>query len=284
MKNNLSEENLLDEFKKKFDEKNILISELKSELEITREKLYDSEHLKTKFLSIIRNELKNPVSAISGLSKLVAQKDFDSVDEIKNILKTIRLEAVRFSLQLDNVLAASSFEGGDNNLFLSVFDLEELINDVKNSYSDETEAREKEIYTEFKESVKIYADREKIKLAFKNIFDNAVKFSEKTVKINVFKKNNNILISFFNDGYEIQEKDHHKVFDRFNPINSGLSRKHCGVGLGLCVCSAVIDAHGGKIDFFSGKGSGTVFQVELPLDENQGEGNDDSSDQGFVIL
>jgi signal transduction histidine kinase len=46
----------------------------------------------------------------------------------------------------------------------------------------------------------------------------------------------------------------------------------------------VIDAHGGKIDFFSGKGSGTVFQVELPLDENQGEGNDDSSDQGFVIL
>jgi len=285
MKNNITDEFLLEEIKNRLSEKNNKILQLSSDLEEAREKLFDSEHLKTKFLSIIRNELKNPVSAISGLSKLVAQKDFDSAAEIKNVLNTIRLEAIKFALQLDNVLTASSFEGGENNSFLSGFDLCELIYEVKRSFEDEIKSRGRNVETELGEEIKIYADREKLKLVFKNFLDNALKFSEKQIKIIVSKRNRNAVVSFYNDGYEIEEKNHHKIFERFAPLDSGLSRKYSGVGLGLCVSGAIIENHGGKINFSSGKGKGTVFEVELPLAGiNQDEAADIESGEGFIIL
>ncbi|MCB9481854.1 MAG: HAMP domain-containing histidine kinase [Desulfobacteraceae bacterium] len=285
MKNNMTDEFLLEEIKNRLLEKNNKIAKLSLELEEAREKLFDSEHLKTNFLSIIRNELKNPVSAISGLSKLVVQKDFDSVGEIKNVLSTIRLEAIKFALQLDNVLTASSFEGGENNSFLSGFDLCELVYEVKRSFEDEIKSRGRHVETEFIDEIKIYADREKLKLVFKNFLDNALKFSEKNVKLTVSRRNEHALISFYNDGYEIEEKNHHKIFERFAPLDSGLSRKYSGVGLGLCVCGAIIENHGGKIDFSSGKGNGTLFEIELPIaGKNQEEAADIESGEGFIIL
>lgn len=285
MKNNFTDESLADEIKSRFLEKNNKILKLSSELQELREKLFDSEHLKTKFLSIIRNELKNPVSAISGLSKLVAQKNFDSVDDIKKIMKTIRLEAFKFALQLDNVLTASSYEGGDNNLFLSGFDICELVYEVEKSFEDEIVSRDKNVEIQIDDQVKIYADREKIKLIIKNFLDNAIKFSENNIKVIVLKRNNSAVISFYNDGYEIEEKNHHKIFERFTPLDSGLSRRFSGVGLGLCVCGAIIESHGGKLDFSSGQGKGTFFEVELPLDgENQEEASHNESGEGFIIL
>jgi signal transduction histidine kinase len=285
MKNILTDDFLIDEIKNRFTEKNNQILQLSFELDELRKKLFDSEHLKTKFLSIIRNELKNPVSAISGLSKLVVQKDFDSVEDIKKIMSTIRLEAVKFALQLDNVLIASSYEGGDNNLFLSGFDLCELIYQVKRSFEDEIKSRQKIVETQMDHEIKIYADREKLKLVFKNFLDNALKFSEKNIKIIVLKRKNSAVVSFYNDGYEIEEKNHHRIFERFSPLDSGLSRKYSGVGLGLCVCGAIIESHGGKTDFSSGQGSGTLFEIELPLDDkSQGEADDIESGEGFIIL
>jgi signal transduction histidine kinase len=285
MEKNLSDANIIDEIKKRFDEKNELISKLKNDLQTTKEKLFDSEHIKTKFLSIIRNELKNPVSAISGLSKLVAQKDFNSFEEVKTILHTIQAESLRFSLQLDNILTAASFEGGENYNFLSLFDINELIEEVVDSYSDEIKSRDKKIETDFFKPLKIYADKEKIKLVLKNLFDNCIKFSEENIKIKVFEKNKKVILSFFNDGYEINKKNHNSIFQRFHPLDSGLSRKHCGTGLGLCVCAAIAENHGGKIDFSSGNGKGTVFDVELPLNTDELQNNGEADfEEGFVIL
>lgn len=273
------------ELEKQIKLKDKKISDLEHELIELKEKLYESEHLKTKFLSIINNELKNPVSAVSAISRSALNKTNISRENLDKIFLTIEKETKRFSLQLDNILTASSIEAGENNFYVSFFDAGELMEEVFNFYSDEINEKNLECKKNIQINSFLYGDREKIKLLFKNFIDNCIKFSDKQIHLELKSFSKSLKASFFNDGCEIDNNSQKRLFERFNPLSSGLARIYSGIGLGLCICSSVAEMHKGEISFCSGKNKGTLFEVELPLNnEEEFLEQEKDFDESFIIL
>jgi signal transduction histidine kinase len=112
------------------------------------------------------------------------------------------------------------------------------------------------------------ADEERLRTAFKNIIDNALKYSTETsnpVEINVQQKDKFIYITFKDTGIGIDNKHLPYIFEPFYRVDSSRSKKTGGYGLGMSLCKKIIESHGGTITIESKSGEGTTIFITLPL-------------------
>ena len=114
----------------------------------------------------------------------------------------------------------------------------------------------------------VEADGSKISIVLSNLVKNAITFTD--VGGHIFIKseplNDYIQVSVRDDGLGIPTKDQPRIFERFYQVESHLTRRHGGMGLGLSVAKAMIEMHGGRIWVESVEGKGTNFIFILPLD------------------
>jgi diguanylate cyclase (GGDEF)-like protein len=115
----------------------------------------------------------------------------------------------------------------------------------------------------------IRADERKVKQVVFNILSNAAKFTPDGGAIGIEAKKTNegeVLVSVWDTGVGIEEKDRHKVFATFEQIESDYSRKYAGTGLGMPLTKELVELHGGRIWFESeGRGRGSRFSFTLPM-------------------
>jgi signal transduction histidine kinase len=118
----------------------------------------------------------------------------------------------------------------------------------------------------------VEVDKNKIIIALGNLLQNALTFTDSggEVHIKVESIQGNAQITVQDTGIGIPAKDLPKVFDRFYQIESHLTRRHGGMGLGLSVAKSMIEMHGGRIWAESDEGQGSSFIISLPLLDVQG--------------
>ena len=112
---------------------------------------------------------------------------------------------------------------------------------------------------------KIKADKDKIKQIFYNLINNAVKFSKEKGKImiKVLENSKNIQIDVSDRGIGIANEDFKKIFEKFQQVDSKMTRKAGGTGLGLAIIKNLIKVHGGEIWVNSQIGKGSTFSFTL---------------------
>jgi signal transduction histidine kinase len=113
------------------------------------------------------------------------------------------------------------------------------------------------------------ADEERLRIAFKNIIENAFKYSTEAsgpVEISVHEKNKNVHIVFKDSGTGIAAEHLPYIFEPFYRADGSRSKKTGGYGLGMSLCKKIIEAHGGKISIESSPGKGTTVFMTLPED------------------
>jgi signal transduction histidine kinase len=112
----------------------------------------------------------------------------------------------------------------------------------------------------------IACDADKIERILLNLLSNAVKFTDSDgyIEVNVQDKGENISISINDSGIGIPDEKLEVVFERFRQVDSSLTRKREGSGIGLSLVKALVEAHGGRIKVESEIGKGSKFTVELP--------------------
>lgn len=127
----------------------------------------------------------------------------------------------------------------------------------------------------------LWADRRKIKQVLLNLLSNAIKFTppggEVRVSSDVDPANGDLRLMVSDSGIGIAQKDIEKVFSAFGQVESSLSRRYEGTGLGLPLSVALIELHGGKLELESTVGIGTKITVRLParrLHHGDGIGDD----------
>jgi signal transduction histidine kinase len=110
-------------------------------------------------------------------------------------------------------------------------------------------------------------DRDSISQVFDNLISNALKFTAAggTVCVTVREEDGDAMIEVADTGIGIPETEQERLFQRFFRASSASQRHIAGVGLGLSIVRAIVEAHGGSIDFSSVHGAGTTFRVRLPL-------------------
>ena len=268
---NISDNELLKEIARRFDEKSASIAEMefmtKKLLEMN-EKSKEVEEAKSYFLSLIKNEFNNPLSSLLSLSKKL-KSDMD-VSRINSIGTMMRSELTYLDFSLKNIFAASEIEYGEmGNAFARI-----VPEDVANEAIEYFEhiIKEKSLSVEIFNTIqdKMVTDAQKLYLILLNLISNACEYSYPDSKINIHFSSKNgfyeVRVEDFGEG--IYEDHTKQIYNRFYKYNTGKTRPGQGLGLGLSVVKELVESLDGTIDHFQ-KDDMTVFVVVIAhLDED----------------
>lgn len=239
---------------------------LKSEKK-AREQAERSNRIKDEFLSVISHELRTPLNTIAGWTKILEVENL--APQTKNrALKTIEKNIRAQSELVEELLDFSKINSENIKLNKEEVDFTGLLeNSIKEARSL-AEAKNIRIHKENNLSgEKIICEAQIIKNALINLIRNAIKFTPKNGKIEIFAnhQNNMISLKIKDYGQGIDKKFLPFVFDKFSQADTSTTRKYGGFGLGLAMSRQIIRMHAGDIKVKSeGLGKGTEFIVELP--------------------
>ena len=234
---------------------------------ITREKRV--ERMKTEFVSIAAHQLRTPLSAIKWTLKMFTDGDFGKITaKQKEFMKKIYKSNERMITLINDLLNVARVEEGRYIYKKTFTDIGKLCEDVVQLYSQELE-RKNIKFNFIKPDILpgVMVDQEKIRMAFRNIFENAIKYTPKDNEITVSIKNfdNELEISISDTGVGIPENQQDRIFSKFFRGGNIMRMETQGTGLGLFIAKNIVEAHKGRIWFESQENKGTTFFFTLPL-------------------
>ncbi|HWP83918.1 MAG TPA: ATP-binding protein [Terriglobia bacterium] len=222
------------------------------------------DEMKNEFVSIASHEMRTPMTSIKGSLELLLGGYAGELPPEASELLGISLTAVDRLVRLVNdLLDIAKIESGKMELHLDRLDISECINKSMRSLRALAEAHKVSIRSERSEDLPlVLGDRDRLEQVITNLLSNALKYTpqESVVSILARKVNNAVRVSVCDQGPGIPPHLLEKVFDRFCQL-SGAKK---GSGLGLTICRALIEQHGGRIWVESELGRGSQFHFEIP--------------------
>jgi len=224
------------------------------------------EQLKDEFIGLVSHELGSPLTVITGcLNTVLDQATNLSEQEASHLLRNAAKEADALTHLLGNLLELARVQA--ERLFLHVEPVETDIV-ARNVIEKMTEQYPTyELLLDFPEELPpVDADPLRVERILYNLLDNACKYSPKGSKVRVFAKpdKDSVIIGISDQGVGIATSDREKIFQAFERIDSSVSGRGKGTGIGLLVCQRLVEAHGGRIWVKSASGKGSTFFFNLP--------------------
>ncbi len=238
------------------------------------EKVNELEQAQIDFISTVSHELRTPLTSIRGFADtLLTSYDRLSPEQRDKFLHIIKDQSNRLINLVENLLTVSKMQSDKELIIYKSTDvipyIDAAVQMVKNQYKTH-----KYITNYQKNLPKILVDTDKFQQILLNLIDNASKYSNEgsTVTVSVGQKfnENSLYISVKDEGIGINEEDIKKIFNKFSRIDSPLTRKIQGNGLGLYITKTLVEKMNGKISVTSSpKGSEFIieFQAARPDDD-----------------
>ncbi|HSL29761.1 MAG TPA: ATP-binding protein [Anaerolineales bacterium] len=233
--------------------------------------LAELERLKSDFIAITSHELRTPLGLILGhatfLRELAAAEHAEQLD-------TILRNATKLKEIVENLSDVENVQSGAARVRSQKVSLARIVQDVILTFQDEAKARNITVTTEMAANpFYLHADEAKLGIALSNLVKNALQFTEAGghVTIKIEENSGHLRVSVNDDGIGIPARDLPRVFERFFQVETHLTRRYGGMGLGLAVAKANIELHGGRIWAESEPGKGSTFTFLLPI-ERAGHG------------
>lgn len=249
-------------------EMELRIIERTLDLSKANERLQELDRLKSMFIASMSHELRTPLNSIIGFTGITLQGLSGELnDEQKDNLKRVYNSAIHLLALITEIIDISKIEAGKIDIYLESFPLIEVINDAVDNVRPQASDKGLIIDVDVPEEVLLYTDKKRLFQCLLNLLSNAVKYTEKgAISISVVKSGEHIEIKVADSGIGLDEKDIPKLFAPFERIQSHLSIKVGGTGLGLYltkkICNSIL---GGEIKVDSTKGQGSVFTMKIPI-------------------
>ena len=247
-----------------FDSEGQLVNIIANVRDITR--FREAEEMKSTFISVISHELKTPVALIKGYAGTLRREDAHWDEEtVRESVAVIEEEADRLTQLIDNLLDASRLQAGQMELNRGDVRLDRLAERIVTKLQPQAEGHTLEL--SFPGTFPpIRADEERLTQVLTNLISNAVKYSPEGGRILISGRydHEQVYIAVTDEGIGIPAGEQERIFDRFYRVDSALTRRTQGAGLGLYLVKSVIDAHGGRIWVSSSPGKGSTFVFTLP--------------------
>lgn len=242
---------------------------------------------KTEFVSIASHELRTPMTSIKGSLSLLKSGvlgEFNhSCLKIINIAET---ETDRLIRLINDLLDLAKIEARSFSLELKWFNANDMIQKTLESLQGLAQAaRVKLRYGFLEKDSLVYGDSDRLQQILTNLISNAIKFTPEDDHIDIcvsINERKHFKISVIDRGPGISEKDKALVFEKFRQVSSSTRQLVKGSGLGLTICKAIVEEHGGEIGVTSELGKGSSFYFILPqwkYIEKSNEDNIEDSDK-----
>lgn len=218
-------------------------------------------------LAVMSHELRTPLNAIFGYTDLLdAGVGGSTLSNAQSAhLKRIRQAARQLGELIDTVLAFARLEAGDSDLASEDVDIVAVVRDSVETMGPTAEMRGLALELDTPGSVRLETDAAKLRQILISLLSNALKFTERgTVRVAVRDQAGAVFIDVADTGIGIGDADLSIVFEPFTQIDSSLTRRVDGAGLGLALAAGLARLLGGTITVDSRLGAGSTFTLRLP--------------------
>jgi PAS domain S-box-containing protein len=280
---------------------------VETNLRHAKESAEAADRLKGEIVATVSHELRTPLNAILGGADLLAAES--KLAEYGETLDLIRRNARALASLIDDILTFSQATAGKITVRHEAFLLTELSQEVLNTLRTQTDPKGIAMRLEIAPDVpeQISSDRGRLRQVLMNLVGNAAKFTaqgEIYLRISSLPENE-LKFEVRDTGLGIPPESLDRLFRPFSQVDSSLSRRYSGTGMGLVVSKKLVEAMGGKIGVASQLGQGSVFwftirhgpapeersspSATLPLQEQKPPAHariliaDDSPDNQFII-
>lgn len=230
------------------------------------------ENYRKEFIGNVSHELKTPLFTVQGYILTLLDGAYKDKSVRKKYLKRANKGVERLLYIIKDLDMITKLEAGGLTLEKENFNIIKLIKNVFDLL--EMKAAKKNISLvfdiDYKESIKVYGDQERLQQVLTNLIVNSIKYGKKdgTTEISVEHLiKNKVIIRVTDNGEGIEEKHMPRLFERFYRVDKSGSRKEGGSGLGLSIVKHIIDAHDEKIYVESQHGIGSEFSFTMEKSE-----------------
>jgi signal transduction histidine kinase len=220
------------------------------------------------FLATISHELRTPLTALTGYGELLADEIFGPLSAHQlDMVDRMRSVTHQLAVMVDELLTFSALEAGRESAHPEEVALGGIVESVVSVV--EPLARQKDLELAFtmpERPPMMFTDGEKIRQILVNLVGNAIKFTDRgRVSVSVERRNGEVYVQVRDTGIGIADADRPRLFQPFTQLDSGLTRRHGGTGLGLYNSSRLAQLLGGRIDVDSSPGEGSAFTLVVPV-------------------
>lgn len=248
--------------------------------DISRRK--EMERLQKIFLSAVSHELQTPIAIIRGFAGLLADPELPSTPEqTREKARIIVEESERLEKMVQQMLYATRIQAGGVKLEREVVNLAELVARVAQKVTPLVTAGKTSLQLDLPANLPpVYADPEKLQQVLTNLIENALKYAAgKPIQIRAFSYSRGTVrpssapapspwlrLEVSDSGPGIPEVERGRIFSPFERGGDPLKARVRGAGLGLYICKAIIEAHGGQVGVEEARGGGACFYFILPTE------------------
>jgi signal transduction histidine kinase len=227
------------------------------------------DRMKSDFIGIASHELRTPLGLILGHATFlreVIQPDYRAQLDII-IRNSMRLKEI-----IDSIANMDNAQSGTASLRARSISVRHLVEEVMDSFMEEAGKKHLTLRADTgRAELLVEGDASKISIALSNVVKNALDFTNPGGHVFIVAEQieGYVKVSVMDDGIGIPAKDLSHIFERFYQVESHLTRKHGGMGLGLSVAKVMTELHGGRIWAESVEGQGSNFTLLLPVNPGQ---------------
>lgn len=229
---------------------------------------YNTEKMRTDFISSVSHELKTPMVMLSGYSEALLDDIVTEPEEVKEMVSIIKDESDRMNKLVSELLIIARMDSDDVLYDIKVQNFTMLLDELHQRFDYKLKDNNIELVIEAgSETVQFPFDYDKLNQVFTNLIDNAIRYTSRgdMITINVAEDNEDyVSIEVRDTGTGIKRENLKHIFERFYKADEARTRGKHGTGLGLYIVSNIIKKHGGTITADSIFGEGTVFTIKLP--------------------
>jgi PAS domain S-box-containing protein len=242
---------------------------LLAQAQMQNERLRELDRMKDEFVALVSHELRTPLTSIRGYLELLLE-DADGFDATHaDWLSVIDRNSERLLLLVEDLLLKAQVNAGKVALSVKDIDLAAVIEQSVKTSAPVASARGVALTCTTETLPPAAVDPVRIGQVIDNLISNALKFTPAGGRVDVRAAASGrcVRIEIEDSGTGISEEEQARLFERFYRTSQAQTDAVPGVGLGLSIAKAIVEAHGGQISCMSVEGRGTTFAIDLPLAE-----------------